>query len=175
MHFSPFLVASLLLNLLPACQSQEADPLTPDAGQNYVKVTFDGQTTTYTSASFTKGQLGSLVSRGLTAHDAGGYLTVDVFGTQAGTYAFRKDVNQYAQVSQIEYRMGGTNYTNYKAVVCPTSSGYYSTDGQVVIDYDKEGRRMKGTFSGSLLDQNEADQCNKVGKPISGEFSLTVK
>ena len=177
MHFFQFIAtASVLVSLLTACQEgTEATAPTPDDSQNYIKVTFDGQTKVYTDVSLNdEGSLGSVVSWGMTAgSSANDYLTISLFGAKAGTYPFRKKIDNYTQVSQVEYKTHDTSFNNYKALICPASSGYYSTDGQVTVTYYNAGKLAKGTFSGTLLDQNETDECNKVGKPFSGEFFLT--
>jgi hypothetical protein len=84
-------------------------------------------------------------------------------------------MNSYAQVSQVEYQTQGTKFANYKAMVCPTESGYYSTDGAVNVTEYVPGKVAKGTFTGALLDQNDEDLCAKAGKSFSGEFSVVEK
>jgi len=179
MRFSrSFTTASVLVSLLTNCQeSTKASAPTPDPSQNYIKVTFDGKTKVYTDVSLEdEGSLGSVVGWGMTAGSStNDYLTISLFGAKAGTYPFRKDIDNYTQVSQVEYKTRNTIFNNYKALICPTTSGYYSADGQVVVIYYNAGKLAKGTFSGTLLDQNEADECSKVGKPFSGEFFLTKK
>ena len=181
--------AGVLASLLTSCQSTpaakaESKPSTEVANgstgtnsQNYLKVTFDGKTTVYPDASISdEGQLGSVKGWQISAGSSGdNYLTIYVYGTQAGIFPYRKDMKTYEQVSQVDYKVWGTQFSNYKVVVCPTESGYYSTDGQVKVTEYVPGKLARGTFSGVLLDQNAEDQCSKVGKPFSGEFSLVKK
>lgn len=172
-----FLLAAALAGLLTACQGSTATalaPFAPASADNYLKVRFDGQTHVYPNASFSSGQLGSIKSLNITSGlEADGYLTLDLFGTQAGTYPHRQAMNQYADVSQVEYKIGGKVFDSYKALVCPTAAGYYATPGQVVVTEYVPGHRLRGTFTGALLDQNDPDECSKRGKPFSGEFCLT--
>ncbi len=172
-----FLAVSALAALLTACQDTTAialAPFAPASADNYLKVSFDGKTRTYADASFGSGQLGAIktinITGGSTADD---YLTLDVFGSAAGTFPYRQAMSQYTAVSQVEYKLGGKVFDNYKALVCPTSAGYYSTQGQVVITEYVPGQRLRGTFAGALLDQNDPDECSKQSKPFSGEFCLT--
>lgn len=165
------------MTLLNACQKNDAKPDGADPSKkSYVKVTFDGQTKTYTDARLgTEGRLNSVVVWDVIAgSSAADYLTISVFSTQAGTYPYRQDLNSYAGVSQVEYKLHGDVFNNYKALVCPTESGYYSTVGQVNVEEYVAGKRAWGTFTGALLDQ-DADPCTKQGKPFSGEFFLTTE
>lgn len=169
---------SLLASTLPACQSlSEAKAESKETNlitrQNYLKVTFDGKTTLYPDVRFSEAQLGDTKGWQICSGSSGdNHLTVFVYGTKAGTYPYRKDMNSYAQVSQIDYQIQGTQFANYKAMVCPTESGYYSTDGAVHVTEYVPGRLAKGTFTGALLDQNDEDLCSKTGKSFSGEFSV---
>ena len=165
---SKLIAAGLLLAGLSACQ---AEGPTPQASSNFIKVNFDGQTRTYTNASLSEGRLGSLSSYIISGGNAAGDdLSIAVFATKAGTYPYRQDVNSYRDASQVEYKTGGEVYNNYKALLCPTSAGYYSTVGQVVVTEYVPGQRVRGTFAGALLNPNDPDECSKQGKPFSGEF-----
>ncbi|HET9504626.1 MAG TPA: hypothetical protein VFO93_13880 [Hymenobacter sp.] len=172
-----FVAAAALAVLLGACQGRPAPTPTtaaPALADNYFKVSFNGQTRTYADVSFGDGQLGALKSLHIAAGStADAYLTLDVFGRQAGTFPYRQALSQYEGVSQAEYKIGGKVFASYKALVCPTSAGYYSTQGQVVITEYVPGQRLRGTFAGALLDQDDPDQCSKQATPFSGEFCLT--
>lgn len=169
---------SLLVSTLPACQfhseaKAESQNASPAFSQNYLKVTFDGKTTLYPDVRLSEAQMGAIKGWQICTGASGdNHLTLFVYGTKAGTYPYRKDINSYAQVSQVDYQTQGTQFTNYKAVVCPTQSGYYSTDGAVNVTEYVAGKVAKGTFSGALLDQNDEDMCSKIGKSFSGEFSV---
>ena len=161
-------MASTLLGLLACGKSDGGTP------QAQLKVTFDGKTTVYTNVTMSEGRLGPLSGLEISAKGAGNeYLSLFVYGTTAGTYPYRQDVNTYAQTSQVEYKTAGTVFSNYKARVCPTTSGYYSSTGQVVLDFYSANQVAKGTFSGTLLDQNDEDMCTTDGIPFSGEFFVT--
>ncbi|UOQ52026.1 hypothetical protein [Hymenobacter cellulosivorans] len=170
--------ASVLVSLLASCQSnsssKDQDP-TPTAAQGYLKVNFDGQTKVYSDARISVGQMGSIKSLTITAGSTSkDYLTISVFGSTPGNYPYRTDLNIYEQVSQVEYQIHDTKFNNYKALLCPTTSDYYSTTGQVQLTEYVAGKRAKGTFSGELLDQNAEDECSKAGKSFSGEFSVVA-
>ncbi|MDO7874370.1 hypothetical protein Q5H93_06470 [Hymenobacter sp. ASUV-10] len=160
--------AGLLLTGLSACQ---AEGPAPQASSNFIKVNFDGQTKTYTNASLGEGRLCSLSSYSISGGNAAGDdLSITIFATKAGTYPYRQDVNVYHDGSQVEYKTGGEVFNNYKALVCPTSAGYYSTVGQVVVTEYVPGQRVRGTFAGALLNPNDPNECSKQGKLFSGEF-----
>ncbi|UOQ69730.1 hypothetical protein [Hymenobacter volaticus] len=178
MRLLTLIAASLLVSALPACQfnseaKAESKDARPATSQNYLKVTFDGKTTLYRDVRFSEAQMGSIKGWQICTGSSGdNHLTVFVYGTKAGSFPYRKDMNSYAQVSQVDYQTQGTKFANYKAVVCPTESGYYSTDGAVNVTEYVAGKVAKGTFTGALLDQNDEDMCAKTGKPFSGEFSV---
>lgn len=160
----------LMLSLFACKKSDE-----PASEKGTLKVTFDGKTMVYSDARISEGKLGSIVSLNLNAGSTEtDYLTMTVFGSQAGTYPYKQNVNDYKQVSQVEYKTGKTSFNNYFAQVCPDKSGYYSTTGVIKIEEYVPGKHARGTFSGALLDANSENECNPVSKPFSGEFEIPL-
>ncbi len=168
----PLCAASLALSGLVACRSAVSDAATPTpTGKNYLRCTLDGRTYEYTDVSLAQGQLGALQSY----HIEGGAvpsesLSLTIYGTKAGTFPYRPTLNAYENVSQVTFQAPRSQFNNYKALICPTMSGYYSTAGQVVVTEYVPGKLARGTFSGALLDAHDPDECNKQGKAFSGEF-----
>lgn len=173
MHYPKLLATTgLLVGLFVACGSSMngSDPVAP-AGNNYVKVTFDGQTKTYTNVDIN--QAGTTLGSVSAGSKANGYVDLSFYGAAAGTYPYKQKISEYSGVSQVEYTIANTVFTNYKARVCPTTSGYYSTQGAIKLTEYVPGQVAKGTFSGELLNQNDPDECSTKGVPFSGEFSIT--
>ncbi|GAB3945158.1 hypothetical protein GCM10028805_13790 [Spirosoma harenae] len=164
------LAASLLISLLGACnQSTQSGEAIPTG--SYLKVNFNGQTKTYTEVNIT--QAGNTLGEIKGSLPDADNLSVAFFGSTAGTYPYKQKMSEYSGVSQIEYSLGGRVYNNYKARVCPATSGYYSTQGVVKLTEYIPGKLAKGTFTGELLDANDPDQCSTNSVPFSGEFSIT--
>jgi hypothetical protein len=167
--------ASVIVSLLSGCkQNKDAVVMDSASSKNYLKVTFNGQTKVYTDVRFSESKLSSVaildINAGSSASDR---LTISVFGLKAGTYPYRDNLNKYDQVSQVEYKTNNTVFNNYKALVCPTESGYYSTSGQVKVEEYVAGKLARGSFSGALLDSH-GDDCSKESVPFSGEFYVTA-
>lgn len=168
--------AGFALSGLTSCQSSSPAETAATAApaKNYIRFTFDGQTKEYTQVSLDVGQLGSLKLYDINgASPDGENLSLAVYGTKAGTFAYRPTANDYHDVSQVTFQTKGGLFNNYKALICPATSGYYSTAGQVVVTEYVPGQLARGTFSGALLDANDPDPCNKQGKAFRGEFYVT--
>jgi hypothetical protein len=167
--------ASFVLSGLVACQPSPAETAAPaTTAKNYIRFTFDGQTKEYTQVSLGVGQLGVLQSYHINGTSPSGEtLSLAVYGTTAGTFPYRPTANDYHDVSQVTFQTKAGEFNNYKALICPTTGGYYSTPGQVVVTEYVPGKLARGTFSGALLDTNDPDLCNKQGKAFSGEFYVT--
>jgi hypothetical protein len=171
--------AGFALSNLVACQpSAPAEAAvstsTPPAGRNHFRFTIDGQTRECNHVSLTVGQLGKLKSYVIEGGTPqGDNLSLTIYGTAAGTFPYRPTANAYDSVSQVQLQTPAAQFNNYKALVCPTSSGYYSTPGKVVVTNYVPGKLARGTFSGALLDANDPDLCSKQGKSFSGEFYVT--
>lgn len=173
MKFSQTFAGLCLLTSLLACQDSNEPETSTEKGT--LKVTFDGKTRIYTDARISEGKLGSIVSLSINGGSTeSDYLTITAFGDGAGTYPYKQDINDYKEVSQVEYKTAGTSFNNYFAQICPDKSGYYSTKGEVKILEYVPGKHAKGTFSGALLDSNSEDACNPDSKPFSGEFDLKL-
>jgi len=173
MNFSKTFVGIGLLTSLLSCQNSNEPSTSSKNGT--LKVTFDGKTRIYTDARISEGKLGSKVSLSINAgSDGSDYLSVTAFGTEAGTYPYKQKINDYKQVSQVEYKTGGTVFNNYFAQICPDKSGYYSTTGEVKITEYAAGKHAKGTFTGALLDANSENECNPASKSFSGEFDIKL-
>jgi hypothetical protein len=161
------------LLLLLACQNTSES--TSTSGKSTLTLTFEGKTKTYNDASISVGKLGSIESIGITAgSDGSDYLSLTAYGSQAGTYPYKQDINNYTQVSQVEYKTAGTVFNNYFAQVCPGKSGYHSTMGEIKILEYEAGKHAKGTFSGALIDANGQEQCNPDSASFSGEFDIVI-
>jgi hypothetical protein len=163
---------SLLAGLL-ACQNTSES--TSSSEKSTLTLTFKGKTKTYNDASISEGKLGSIESIGITAgSDGSDYLSLTAYGSQAGTYPYKQDINNYTQVSQVEYKTAGTVFNNYFAQICPDRSGYRSTKGEIKILEYEAGKHAKGTFSGALIDANGDEQCHPDSASFSGEFDITI-
>lgn len=180
MRFLTSLCATgLTLSGLAACQysptaEAAASTSTAPAGKSYLRFTFDGQTRACNHVSLAAGQLGSLKSYIIQASTPqGDNLDLNIYGTTAGTFPYRPTANAHDSVSQVTLQTPAAVFNNYKALVCPATSGYYSTIGQVVVTEYVPGKLARGTFSGALLDANDPDMCSKRGKAFSGEFYVT--
>ncbi|KAA6439363.1 hypothetical protein FEM33_13965 [Dyadobacter flavalbus] len=174
MKFREKFVGLCLLTSLLACQNSNEPPAS-STEKGTLKVTFDGKTRIYTDARISEGKLGSIASLSINGGSTeSDYLTITAFGSEAGTYPYKQDINDYKAVSQVEYKTAGTSFNNYFAQICPDKSGYYSTKGEVKILEYVPGKHAKGTFTGALLDSNSEDECNPASKSFSGEFDLTL-
>lgn len=138
-------------------------------------VNFAGQKITYNNIRFSEGKLGSVESLVLNAGSTeSDYLTLTLFGTKVGAYSYKQKVGDYSQVSQVDFRKDGKTFNNYFVKICPDKSGYYSSIGKIeVTEYVKE-KRIKGTFSGALLDAHSEDECEPSSQAFSGEFDITA-
>jgi hypothetical protein len=168
--------AGLALSGLIACHTSTlAEAATPaPAAKSYLRFTFDGQTRECSHVSLAAGQLGTLktyIIQGTTPQ--GDNLDLAIYGTTAGAFPYRPTANAYDNVSQVELQTPAALFNNFKALVCPATSGYYSAPGQVVVTEYVPGQLARGTFSGALLDANDPDMCSKQGKAFSGEFYVT--
>jgi hypothetical protein len=173
MNFKKTLVCRSLMASLLACQGTKESAGSSE--KSTLKVTFNGRTKTYNDASISEGKLGSIETIGITAGpDGSDYLSLTAYGSQAGTYPYKQDVNNYTQVSQVEYKTAGTVFNNYFAQICPDKSGYRSTIGEIKILEYEAGKRAKGTFSGALIDANGAEQCKPDSASFSGEFDIVI-
>ncbi|MEZ0610112.1 hypothetical protein ACAW74_16465 [Fibrella sp. WM1] len=163
--------AGLLSIGLLACSSPETAPAT---GNNYLKVTLNGQTKTYTNVKLDEeavaGSLRVWTVEGRTSDDD--FLSMSFWGTGTGTYPYKPTVDAFKQVSQIEYRTKNGMLASYAALVCPDNAGYYAPQGRVGVTQYTNGKAVTGTFSGALMSDQDADNCNKQGTPFSGEFSI---
>jgi hypothetical protein len=167
------LVSLGLLTALLACQ--EGQESTGGSEKSLVQVTFGGKTRIYNDASISEGKLGSISSIGITAGSTeSGYLSLTAYGSQAGTYPYKQDINNYTQVSQAEYKTDGTVFNNYFTKICPDKSGYYSTTGALKILEYIPGKHAKGTFAGALINANGEEECNPDSTSFSGEFDITI-
>ena len=164
-----FLILSLLSGL--ACQSK----IEAESDKGVVKVNFAGQMITYNDGRFSEGKLGSIESIVLNAGSTeSDYLTLTLFGTKVGTYPYKQKIGDYNQVSQVDFQKGGKKYSNYFVKICPDKSGYYSSIGKIEISEYVSGKRIKGTFSGELMDAHSEDECEPSSRPFSGEFDIPV-
>lgn len=173
MNFSKTVVSLGLLASLMSCQNSNEPSGSPEKGT--LKVTFDGKTRIYKDARISEGKLGSIVSLSINAGpDETDYVSLTAFGSEAGTYPYKQDINDYKQVSQVEYKTGGTVFNNYFVQICPDKSGYFSTKGEVKITEYTAGKHARGTFTGALLDASSENECNPASKSFSGEFDITL-
>ena len=74
-------------------------------------------------------------------------LNIGFYGATTGTYPYKQQMSEYSGVSQVEYKISKTVFTNYKVWVCPTKSGYYSTKGTITMTEYVPGKVAKGTNS----------------------------
>ncbi|GAB3794841.1 hypothetical protein GCM10028819_09780 [Spirosoma humi] len=163
---------------LVACSSPGSTPTpgnTPTTGNNYVKVTLNGQTKTYTNVRLdNESVVGSLrlwsVEVNISEDE---HLSLSLWGTGVGSYPYKPAIDAFNQVSQIEYKTKNGVLNNYAALVCPDMSGYYAPKGTIDVTQYTDGKVAKGTFSGALMSNQDADNCNKQGTPFSGEFSIS--
>lgn len=173
MNFSKTVVSLGLLASLMSCQNSNEPSGASEKGT--LTVTFDGKTRIYKDARISVGKLGSIASLSINAgSEAADYLSLTAFGSEPGTYPYKQNINDYKQVSQVEYKTGGTVFNNYYVLICPEKSGYHSTSGELKITEYTAGKHAKGTFSGALLDANSENECNPVSKSFSGEFDITL-
>ena len=174
MNFCKTLVQISLLGSLFACQ--KGNDLTSSSNKTTLKVTFDGKTKVYNDAHISEGKLGSIVTIGITAgSSASDYLSLTAFGAQTGTYPYKQDINNYTQVSQVEYKTAGTVFNNYFVQICPDKSGYSSSTGEIKLTEYVAGKHAKGTFTGALFNANDEEECNPQGKSFNGEFDITLE
>ncbi|MBO0953052.1 hypothetical protein [Fibrella forsythiae] len=168
--------AGLLALGLVACSSPgtATDPA-PKPGGNYVKVTLNGQTKTYTNVKLDEeGVAGGLRLWSLEATASeDDFLSVSMWGSGTGPYPYKPTIDSFKQVSQIEYRTKNGMLASYAALVCPDQAGFYAPQGSVTVTQYSNGKAAKGTFSGALMSDQDADNCNKQGTPFSGEFSIS--
>lgn len=171
-HVKSLVTTGLVVSLFAACTpSAGSDQPGLAEGKNYVKVTFNGQTKTYTDVNTSQAgnTLGSITA-GSSETD---YLDLSFYGAAVGSYPYKQKVSEDSGVSQVEYKTAGKVFNNYKARVCSTTSGYYSTQDTITLTEYVPGKMAKGTFTGELLDQNNPDKCSTKGVPFNGEFSIT--
>ncbi|MBO0952514.1 hypothetical protein [Fibrella forsythiae] len=165
--------AGLLTIGLVACSSPQTTPA--PGGGNYVKVTLNGQTKTYTNVKLDEeGVVGSIrlwTIQATASEDD--FLSVSMWGSGTGAYPYKPTVTSFNQVSQLEYRTKNGMLASYAALVCPDNAGYYAPQGRVTVTQYSNGKAAKGTFSGALMSDQDADNCNKQGTPFSGEFSIS--
>jgi hypothetical protein len=169
-------IAGLLAVGLVACSSPgtSTDPA-PKPGSNYVKVTLNGQTKTYTDVKLDEeGVAGSLRLWSIEAKtNDDDVLSISMWGTGGGAYPYKPAIDAFKQVSQIEYKTKNGTLANYAALACSDMGGYYAPPGSVNVTQYTNGKIAKGTFSGALLSGQDADNCNKQGTPFSGEFAIS--
>lgn len=147
---------------------------TPKLNDNYIKVTLDGQTKTYTNVKLVEeGVAGSLRLWSLEASSTDENLSISMWGTGAGTYPYKPTIDAFNQVSQIEYRTKNGTLASYAAFFCSNESGYYAPNGTINVAQYTNGKVAKGTFSGALMSDQDTDNCNRRGTPFSGEFSVS--
>lgn len=162
---------ALLMNLF-ACRKSDKS----ESDKGTLTVTFDGKTKVYNDARVSEGKLGEIVSLNFNAgSEASDNLSITVFGTQAGSYPYKQKIDDYKQVSQIEYKTKETVFNNYFVQICPDKTGYYSTPGEVKIEEYVAGQHIKGTFSGALLDAHSENECEPVNNTFSGTFDIPVR
>jgi len=173
MNLKETLTFGTMMLFLLACQNKSESTSTSE--KSTLKLTFNGKTKTYHDASISEGKLGSIESIGITAgSDGSDYLSLTAYGSQAATYPYKQEINNYTQVSQVEYKTAGTVFNNYFAQMCPDKSGYRSTKGEITILEYEPGKHAKGTFSGALIDANGDEQCNPDSASFSGEFDIAI-
>lgn len=156
---------------LVACSSSGT---TPAPSGNYIKVTLNGQTKTYTDVKLDEeGVAGSLRLWSLEASSSDENLSISLWGTGAGTYPYKPTIDAFNQVSQIEYRTKNGLLASYAALSCSDGSGFYVPKGTINVTQYTNGKVAKGTFSGALMSDQDTDSCNKQGTSFSGEFSIS--
>ncbi|PQA54551.1 hypothetical protein C5O19_22660 [Siphonobacter curvatus] len=172
------LITFLLTLLSFACQKNSG--VSPDDsgstnGKSYIKVNFNGHTKTYKDVTMSLmggGGTGTVEGWSMTAgSNHGDYLSIGIFSRALGTFPYRQSMSDYHNISIVQYQQTKGSYDNYKALVCPTSSGYYSTQGKVVVEAFEAGKLAKGTFTGNLL-VPDTDDCSTESVSFSGEFYL---
>lgn len=164
--------AGLIAFGLVACSSPGT---TPTPGNNYIKLTLNGQTKTYTNVKLDQEAVaGSLrlwsVEASISEDE---HLSISLWGTGTGAYPYKPTVDAFNQVSQVEYKTKNGLLASYAALLCPNTSGYYAPKGTINVTQYTNGKVAKGTFSGALLSNQDADNCNTQGTPFSGEFSVS--
>ncbi len=161
----------LLAIALVACSSPESVPTT---GNNYLKVTLNGQTKTYTNVRLNEeAVVGSLRLWSVEANaSANESLSISLWGTGSGEYPYKPTADAFKQVSQIEYTTKDGMLASYAALVCSDQSGYYAPKGTIQVTQYVNDKVAKGTFRGALMSNQDVDNCNKQGTPFSGEFSI---
>ena len=164
-----FLMLSLLGGL--ACQNKHET----ESGKGVMTIHFAGKVVTYTDARFSEAKLGLIEGIVLNAGSSDAdYLTLTLFGIQAGSYSYKQNVGDNRQVSQVDFRKDGKMFNNYFVKICPDKSGYHSSVGKIEVTEYVRGERIKGTFSGALLDAHSEDECEPSSQAFSGEFDITV-
>lgn len=163
------------LALLSMAACGQSDKTGDQSEGGTLKLSFGGKTKIYTDARFSAGKLGSIESIDINAgSDASDYLSLTVYGLEPGVYPYKKNINEYQKVSQVEYKIDGELFNHYFARICPDTSGYYSKGGEIKIEEFEVGKHLKGTFSGDLIDSNGEDECHPTSKSFSGEFDITM-
>ncbi len=138
-------------------------------GNNYLEITFDGQTRVYNDVSieFANGQCE--LNAGSREDD---YFTMAILGQAAGTYPFGNVLKSESGISSGYYNQGKYAYRTYYSCLGDHDKGIQITEGSIVIEELRRNQLIKGSFSGSLMkDDNEKD-CPDEQVPIKGTFYI---
>ncbi|GAB3992695.1 hypothetical protein GCM10028807_26130 [Spirosoma daeguense] len=142
---------------------------------NYVEVTFKGQTQLYTDVSLA--QVTTVDGNRLWEINAGksetNYLTFTIFGESTGTFPFGNPLKTSSGISAGHYNFGKYAYRTSYACVGDFQNGLQLTQGSVVIDEFIKNKLAIGKFSGSLMTDDGEEDCPTKLVPISGSFHLT--
>ncbi|GAB3326541.1 hypothetical protein GCM10027299_25680 [Larkinella ripae] len=141
-------------------------------GNSYVEVNFDGNPTrVYTNVSLVAGS-GSVweISAGDREDD---YLSFSIAGNSTGTFPFGNPLKTATGISSGHYNQGDYAYRTHYACAGDLERGIQIMNGSVVIEEYVKGKRVRGTFSGSLMKDDPAVDCPNHAVPISGKFFLT--
>lgn len=97
-------------------------------------------------------------------------LDIGFYGATTGTYPYKQQMSEYSGVSQVEYKISKTVFTNYKVRVCPTKSGYYSTRGAITLTEYVPGKVAKGPLPTNSLTRTHLTNAQRRVYPSAASF-----
>lgn len=160
--FSQFLIFGLGLE-------SQTDAVVSLADKTYISITFAQKTYRYKSvetSTFTRQGSNQLWYINLGAQ-SDHFLSISVAGNDQGTFPFGNKASLHRGVSLVTYGRDQAIYSS-----CPTHDGTnLQTQGTVHIEAGENSKLTQGTFTGSLLPNNNQHPMNQL-IPISGQFWL---